>query len=85
MALLSSQGISTPSLPAQGEQRRLILFQHTSGHPLVVSQRAIERIYPYLKDDTEVIVNSPPGEGHLEDQELASSGDHRGRDRDGAN
>jgi hypothetical protein len=51
----------------------------------VVSQRAIERIYPYLKDDTEVIVNSPPGEGHLEDQELASSGDHRGRDRDGAN
>ena len=33
MALLSSQGIGTPSLPAQGEQRRLILFQQTSGHP----------------------------------------------------
>src|SRR5215471_2700902 len=37
MALLSFRGISTPSLPAQGEQRRfsLLAFQHLSGHPLV--------------------------------------------------
>src|SRR5450432_2832409 len=31
MALLSFRGISTPSLPAQGEQRRSFLFQHSPG------------------------------------------------------
>jgi hypothetical protein len=35
MALLSFRGISTPSLKAQGEQRRSSLFQHSSGHPLL--------------------------------------------------
>jgi hypothetical protein len=35
MALLSFRGISTPSLPAQGEQRRFsfLAFQHFPGHP----------------------------------------------------
>lgn len=36
MALLSSRGISPSSLPGQGEQRRLILFQQTRGIPLVL-------------------------------------------------
>src|SRR4051812_6647979 len=31
MALLSFRGISTPSLPAQGEQRRLLSVQHRPG------------------------------------------------------
>ena len=33
MALLSSRGISAPSLMAQGEQRRSSPFQHSSGQP----------------------------------------------------
>jgi hypothetical protein len=39
MALLSFRGISTPSLPAQGEQRRfsLLAFQHFPGHFLFVA------------------------------------------------
>jgi DNA-binding MarR family transcriptional regulator len=45
MALLSSQGISTPSLPAQGEQRRLILFQQTSGHPHPLARSPIHLLH----------------------------------------
>src|SRR5216684_1841972 len=33
MALLSFRGIDTPSLPAQGEQRRLSLFNIRRGNP----------------------------------------------------
>jgi len=33
MALLSFRGISTPSLPAQGEQRRFSYFNIQRGNP----------------------------------------------------
>jgi hypothetical protein len=35
MALLSFRGISTPSLPAQGEQRRFSYFNTQRGNPQV--------------------------------------------------
>jgi hypothetical protein len=43
MALLSFRGISTPSLPAQGEQRRFSYFNIQRGNPHVVGRGRVFR------------------------------------------
>jgi hypothetical protein len=46
MALLSFRGISTPSLPAQGEQRRFSYFNIQRGNPAVGNQELHHPIPP---------------------------------------
>src|SRR6202042_155140 len=43
MALLSFRGISTPSLPAQGEQRRSSYFNIQRGNPWEACERPLPR------------------------------------------
>jgi hypothetical protein len=59
MALLSFRGISTPSLPAQGEQRRfsLLAFQHFPGHLLGLgaARSLATTVTPSAPDDPHLI------------------------------
>src|ERR1700737_4407620 len=48
MALLSFRGISTPSLPAQGEQRRSSYFNIRRGNPAWHSTGALKKRSPHL-------------------------------------
>jgi hypothetical protein len=47
MALLSSRGISTPSLQARGEQRRFFYFNNDRDIPHIL-QRIHTYKYPYI-------------------------------------
>src|ERR1700737_2990988 len=53
MALLSFRGISTPSLPAQGEQRRSFYFNIPRGNSFIIARDGkIAALYVYLDSPT---------------------------------
>jgi hypothetical protein len=49
MALLSFRGISTPSLPAQGEQRRSSYFNIPRGNSLRDKRTSMSHSYAFSK------------------------------------
>ena len=60
MALLSFRGISTPSLPAQGEQRRSSYFNIPRGNSIIVS---IDQYAEAALGNREYFLNKPHGIG----------------------